>query len=976
MSRLPHGGMIDRNISVPFHFDGQTYTAHPGDTLASALLANDVRLTGRSFKYHRPRGVMTAGSEEPNALMEVGTGAALTPNTRATMQEVYEGLTAQSQNRWPNLKNDLLAANDALAPFFGAGFYYKTFMWPRALWARLYEPLIRRAAGLGRLSGEADTTTYDKAFAHCDVLVIGSGPAGLMAALTAAKGGAKVILAEEDFVFGGRLNVEFTEIEGQPADEWATRTVAELAEMPNVSLMRRTTVAGAYDGNTYGAIERTAEHIADSGTAPRQVFWRIVAKHAILTSGAIERPIAFPDNDRPGIMLAGAVRTYTNRFAVAPGSRVAVFTNNDDGWRTVTDMQAAGVTVTALIDTRNDIAPEFDCPVYTGAAVVGTGGRLGIERLTVRTSDGSRQQINADCLAVSGGWNPALQITGHMGGKPTWNEGIAAFVPTPDTIPNLAVAGSANGSFSTHAALSEGMAAAKAALKSLGLKQVRPKLPQAEDAPVNITPFWHVADAKGRAWLDFQNDVTTKDIRQAHAENFRSVEHLKRYTTLGMATDQGKLSSVGALAIMAELTGQSIEATGTTISRPPYTPVTFGALGAGGRGKGFAPERRIPSHDFTTEKSGKMVEVGLWHRPAWFAHKDETHWRQSCDREVMMVRNTVGVCDVFTLGKIDIQGPDAAAFLDHIYTNNIASLAVGKTRYGLMLREDGFVLDDGTLARLGAAHYLLTTTTGAAADVLSHLEFQATIRPDLDVHITPVTEQWAQFAVTGPKARDLLAGLVAEDISALPFMGCQPVTIANITARLFRISFSGELGYELALPARYGDALMRALVKRAETLGGGAYGLEALNVLRVEKGFLTHAEMDGRTTAADLGLAAMLSTKKDFIGKVASQRPALLDPNRPQLVGLEPTGPVKQILGGALIFNEGDDPLRENMQGHVSSTVFSPTLGHMIAMALIKGGHARMGQTIRAVDLLRHVDTRCKIVPLPFYDPTGGKARD
>ncbi len=976
MSRLSHGGLVDRNISIPFRFDGQTYTAHPGDTLASALLANDVRLTGRSFKYHRPRGVMTAGSEEPDALMEVGTGAALTPNTRATTQEVYEGLIAQSQNRWPSLKTDLLAVNDALAPFLGAGFYYKTFMWPRAFWAGFYEPFIRRAAGLGRLSGEADTAVYDKAHAHCDVLVIGSGPAGLMAALTAAKGGAKVILAEEDFVFGGRLNAEITEIDGQPADDWATHRLAELAEMPNVTLMRRTTVTGAYDGNTYGAVERVAEHLADAGKAPRQVFWRIVARHAILASGAIERPIAFPDNDRPGIMLAGAVRSYANRFAVASGNRIAVFANNDDAWRTVTDMQAAGVTVTALIDTRNDVAPQVDCPVYTGAAVVGTAGRLGIERLTVRASDGSRQQINADCLAVSGGWNPALQITGHAGGKPVWEERIAAFVPTPGTIPNLAVAGAANGAFSTHAALSEGMAAAKAALKLLGLKQVRPKLPVAEDAPVNITPFWHVTDARGRAWLDFQNDVTTKDIRQAHAENFRSVEHLKRYTTLGMATDQGKLSSVGALAIMAELTGQSIEATGTTVARPPYTPVTFGALGAGGAGNGFAPERRIPSRDFTLEQGGKMVEVGLWHRPAWFARKTETHWRQSCDREVGLVRHAVGVCDVSTLGKIDVQGPDAAAFLDHIYTNNIASLAVGKCRYGLMLREDGFVLDDGTVARLGTAQYLLTTTTGAASDVLSHLEFHATIRPDLDVQITPVTEHWAQFAITGPKSRELLAGLLAEDIAGLPFMGCRSVSVAGIAARLFRISFSGELGFELAIPARYGDALMRVLAKQAATLGGGVYGLEALNVLRVEKGYLTHAEMDGRSTAEDLGLGGMLSGAKDFVGKTASRRPALSAPRRAQLVGLVPDGPVKQILGGALVFNEGAEPVRENMQGRVSSTVFSPTLGHMVALAFVKGGRARTGQSVRAVDLLRHVETRCRIVPLPFYDPTGGKARD
>lgn len=972
MSRLAHGGRIDRNISIPFHFDGQCYTAHPGDTLASALLAHDVRLMGRSFKYHRPRGVMTAGSEEPNALMEIGEGAHRLPNTRATLQEVYAGLTAHSQNRFPSLKLDALAVNDLLGPFFSAGFYYKTFMWPKAFWEKLYEPAIRRAAGLGRLSGLPDPAEYDKAWAHCDVLVIGSGPAGLMAALTAAKGGAKVILAEEDFTFGGRLNNEVLEIDEQNGADWAAETLADLASRPNVTLMARTTVTGAYDGGTYGALQRVADHLAEARGAPRQIFWRIVARHTILASGAIERPIAFANNDRPGIMMAGAVRTYANRFGVAPGARVAVFTNNDDGWRTVTDMQAAGVTVTALIDTRADVTPDVDCPVFTGAVVQNTGGRLGIERLVVRRSDGSVEQVNADCLAVSGGWNPALHLTGHMGGKPDWRDDIAAFVPRVGSIPALTAVGAANGNFTTHGALSEGMGAAKAALKTLGLKRVRPKLPVAEDTPVALTPFWQVKGTK-RAWLDFQNDVTLKDVAQAHRENFRSVEHMKRYTTLGMATDQGKTANVGALAVMAELAGQSIPETGTTIFRPPYSPVQIGALGAGGAGKGFAPERKIPSAAFTLERKAEMVEVGLWRRPAWFARKGETHWRQSCDREVRMVRETVGICDVSTLGKIDVQGPDADRFLDRIYANMISSLQVGRVRYGLMLREDGFVMDDGTVARLDADHFLLTTTTGAAGAVLSHLEFAGQcLWPDLDVQISSVTEHWAQIAIAGPKSRELLAFLGDISNDALPFMACKPVTVDDIDARLFRISFSGELAYELAIPARYGDALMRALARGAETLGGGIYGLEALNVLRIEKGYLTHAEMDGRMTAGDLGMGAMLSGKKDFIGRVASQRPALLAPDRAQLVGLRPIGSVKQILGGALMFDVGAQPVRENMQGHVASACFSPTLNSMIAMAFVKAGRARIGDEIRAVDSLRGVDTRCEIVSLPFYDAEGG----
>ncbi|MEE9454803.1 MAG: sarcosine oxidase subunit alpha family protein [Paracoccaceae bacterium] len=978
MSRLANGGLIDRDISRPFTFDGQAYTAHPGDTLASALLAQDVRLMGRSFKYHRPRGVLTAGSEEPNALMEIGVGAARTPNTRATTQEVYAGLVAQSQNCFPSLKTDFLAVNDLLAPFLGAGFYYKTFMWPKAFWEKLYEPIIRRAAGLGRLSGEPDQTLYQKAHAHCDLLVIGAGPAGLMAASVAAKGGAKVILADEDFILGGRLNSEDCEINGQSGQSWAAKAVAELKDMPNVTVMARTTITGAYDGGTYGALERVADHIAQPNGAPTQIFWRIVTKRAILASGAHERPIAFPNNDRPGIMLASALRTYVTRFGVTPGHRIAVFTNNDDGWRTVRDLQAAGVSVIALIDTRPEVTPDVDCPVYTGAKVVNTAGRRGVERLSLRKANGALQQVNADCLAVSGGWNPALHLSSHMGGRPEWRANIAAFVPKPGAIPNLVAVGAANGAFSTHAALSDGMIAAKSVLKDLGLKQVRPKLPLAEDAPIQITPFWHVSGEKGRAWLDFQNDVTVKDIKTAHAENFRSVEHMKRYTTLGMATDQGKLSNMGALAIMAELTGQSIPKVGTTIFRPPYTPVHMGALGAGGAGKGFQPERFPPAHDFMAEKTPHMIEAGLWYRPAYYPQNPAHHWRDSCDREVNMVRSSVGVCDVTTLGKIDVQGADAAEFLDRVYTNMISTLKPGRVRYALMLREDGFVLDDGTVARLVADHFVITTTTGAAGAVLSHLEFCAQcLWAELDVQIISVTEQWAQYAVAGPQSRALLADLLDTDISdaAIPYMGWMDITLGGIKGRLFRISFSGELAYEIALPARFGDALMRELDARAKAMGGGLYGLEALNVLRIEKGFLTHAEMDGRVVAADLGMSGMLSGKKDFIGKIASQRAGLIDPMREQLVGIRPIGVVRQLLGGSIMVDVGADATRENVQGYISSACYSPTLGGMIAMAFVKGGRTRIGAQIRAVDLVRDLDTLCEIVPVQFHDPEGGKLR-
>ena len=979
MTRLAAGGRIDRTRNLAFAFDDSHFTAHPGDTLASALLANGVRLVGRSFKYHRPRGIMTAGSDEPNALVTIGHDAARNPNTRATVQEVYDGLVAFSQNRWPSLGFDLMAVADLAAPVLGAGFYYKTFMWPPKAWERLYEPLIRRAAGLGRLSGQRDPDPAEKAFAFCDLLVIGAGPAGLMAALTAGRAGARVILADEDFLPGGRLNAERLEIGAMPGADWAVTAVAELQSMPNVRLMRRTTVTGAHDGGIYGALERAAEHIGmPSDVLPETCFWRITARRAILAAGALERPVAFPNNDRPGIMLAGAVRAYLHRWAVAPGGRVAVFTATDEGWRTATDLAAAGVTVTALIDARSGVTPPDGLwRTFTGAAVTDTSGRLGLREVVVRDATGTRS-IEADCLAVSGGWNPAVHLTCHLNGRPVWNEGIAAFVPKPGAVPGLTAAGAANGAFSTHAALAEGAAAARDALKDLGFKAPKPKLPQAEDAPVTVTPFWQVPGTKGRAWVDFQNDVTVKDIELAARENFRSVEHMKRYTTLGMATDQGKTANVAGLAILAHATGRSISETGTTTFRPPYSPIPIAALGAGGAGAGFAPQRFTPAHDAIAALGAPMIEAGLWYRPSYFPAPGETTWRQSCDREVAMVRSAVGICDVTTLGKIDVQGPDAATFLDRVYTNTMSTLPVGRVRYGLMLREDGFVLDDGTCARLGPTHFLITTTTAAAAQVMAHLEFAAQcLWPGLDVQTISVTEHWSQTAVAGPKARELLNGLLAEPITdeTFPYMACGPVTVASVPARLFRISFSGEHAYEIAVPARRGAALFDLLLDRARALGGGPYGMEALNVLRIEKGLLTHAELHGRTTARDLGLARMVAAGKDCIGKVNATRPALLDPDREQLVGLRAIDAAATLVAGAHVVLPGAEPVAANDQGYLTSACHSPTLGRAIALAFVKGGRARTFERVRAVCHLRCLDTLAEIVPLPFHDPEGRALR-
>ncbi len=974
--RVAGKGLLGDAAPLSFVFDGQRFEGVQGDTLASALLANDVRLVGRSFKYHRPRGVLSAGSEEPNALMTVGQGAQAEPNVKATVQELFDGLVATSQNRWPSLARDVMSVNDLISPFLGAGFYYKTFMWPRSFWEKVYEPIIRRAAGLGALNGAHNPDLYEKAFAFCDVLVIGAGPAGLMAALTAGRAGLDVILADEDSRMGGRMLAETQEIGGELGHLWAAGVLAELATMDNVRLMPRTTVTGAYDQGTYGALERVAQHRPRLPDLPLECFWRIVAKRAILCAGALELPIAFPNNDRPGIMTAGAVRAYLNRWGVAPGKAVTVFGNNDDAHRTAHDLAAAGVRVAALIDSREGVTVTGDFPVYAGGQVIATKGRLGLQEITMRDAGGNRT-IQTDCLAMSGGWNPTLHLTCHMNGRPVWDDAIQSFVPVPGMIPGLAVAGAARGRFSTAACLADGAEVAAEVAADLGATVVKATLPRAEDDPYRLTPLWSV-EGKGRKWLDFQNDVHIKDIRLAAQENFRSVEHMKRYTTQGMATDQGKSSNVAALAVLADATGRGIPETGTTTFRPPYVPVSIAAMGAGSQGKGFAPERLTTSHAASVARRAPMIEAGLWYRPSYFPAGAETTWREACDREVNMVRGAVGICDVSTLGKIDIQGPDAAKLLDFVYANTFSTLPVGKVRYGLMLREDGFVMDDGTTARLADQHYVMTTTTAAAGPVMRHLEFVLQVlRPDLNAQVLSVTEQWAQFSVVGPRARDLVNAMLADPIddAVMPYMGCGAVTLAGTPGRIFRISFSGEHAYEVAVPARFGAALYLQLLAQAEILGGGPYGMEALNVLRIEKGFITHAEIHGRTTAFDIGMDRMVSLKKDCIGQASSRRPGLLDPEREQLVGLKPVGAVKQLTAGAHLFAQGSKAERVNDQGYVTSVGYSTNLQAYLGLGFLKRGRERHGEVVRLVDHLRGLDVACVVNDPVFFDPEGGRLR-
>jgi len=974
------GGIVDRSRPVSFTFDGKALKGFAGDTLASALLANDELLVGRSFKYHRPRGIVTASASEPNALMTVGTGGRTEPNVRATVAELYDGLTAESQNRWPSLKFDIGSVNSLFSPFLSAGFYYKTFMWPKAFWETVYEPLIRKAAGLGKLAiGDIDPDCYEKCWAHCDLLVIGAGPTGLSAALAAARAGLRVIIADEGFRLGGSLLSSRGAIGGKSAPDHAAARVAELESFDNVTLMPRTTVFGWYDDMVFGGLERVQKHVATpSPDKPVERIWRIAAKRAILASGAEERPLVFGGNDRPGVMTASAVRTYLNRYGVSAGRKIAVFTNGSSGYATARDLIAAGVDVTALVDSRGVSPDTLPAGVRRiSGTIVDTKGGQRIKGIRVDRS-GFDETIACDALAMSGGWSPVIHLLCQRGAKPIWSDEVNSFI-APASSEGFAAAGAAQGTYGTGNCLADGWAKAGDAIESLGGQGTTFEWPDIEgEASTGFTPLWYVTGAKSKAFVDFQNDVHVKDLGLAVREGHGHPEHAKRYTTSGMATDQGKLGNVNAAAILASMKGMAVGDSGTTTYRPFYTPVSFGALAGASRFEHARPVRKSPLHEWAKKNGAVMVEAGLWYRSSYFPKSGETTWRETVDREVQTVRSHAGLCDVSTLGKIEVAGPDAAEFLNRIYSNPVLKLPVGRARYGLMLREDGVVYDDGTLSRLAENHFFLTTTTARAAEAMTHLEFyHQAIWPELDVRYVSVSDEWAQMAVAGPKSRAILQAVIEDDLSdaAFPFMTARSVTLkGGLKARLYRISFSGELAYELGVPAGYGEAIADALMAAGREHGICPYGVEALNVMRIEKGHVTHAELDGRVIADDIGLGRMTpENKPDYIGKRLLDRYGLKAADRHQLVGLKPVDPKGELKAGAHILKPETTPNTAADQGWISSACYSPGLGHMIALAFVKSGRERLGETVIAWDRVRGIETEAVICPTVFVDPEHGR---
>ena len=993
--RLAAGGVIDRSRLLRFEYDGSPYQGYAGDTLASALLANGVHLVGRSFQYHRPRGIVSAGTEEPNALVQLGRGARTEPNVRATTLELVDGMTAASQNCWPSVRFDVGAINDRMSRLLPAGFYYKTFMWPPTpAWWLKYEHLIRRAAGMGRAASEPDPDRYEHRYAHCDVLVIGGGAAGLAAARAAAGAGARTIVCDENPAWGGGDCGDGDTIDGVSRAQWIADAVQALGALPDLTLLPRTTAFGYYDGNLVGAVERVSDHLASPPPHwPRQRFWMIRAKAVVLASGAHERGIVYANNDLPGTLLAGAAHTYVARYAVRPGKRAVVFTNNDGAYDTVRALQSAGVEIAAVVDARPESrasgnlsarAREDGLTVISGSAVVAAQGRQHVASVDIAPlSGGPARRVACDLVCVSGGWNPAVHLFSQARGKLRYDEALAAFLPDSSPLP-IVPAGAANGRFDLAAALLDGHDAGVAAARRAGVAAASLAAPRAAPQPFTaLQALWAVAAPAraGKCFVDLQNDVTASDIALAAREGYQAVEHLKRYTTLGMGTDQGKTSNIVGLALMAEQLGVSIPAVGTTTFRPPYTPITLGSVSGAESGPHVEPTRYSAMHARHAAGGARFVNAGLWKRPHSYPRAGESE-DDAALREALNVRANVGMVDVSTLGKIELQGRDVGEFLNRIYINRWDTLAVGRCRYGAMLRDDGMVMDDGTTSRLAATHYLMTTTTVNAAKVMQQIEYLLqVVWPQLEVCAASVTEQWSAVALSGPKARGLVAEVVDIDVAnaAFPFLAVGACRIraagSEIPARLFRMSYSGELAYEIHVAADRGQDLWDAILAAGEPFGLMPYGTEAMSTLRIEKGHVVvGAEADGRTTADDLGLGKLVSPAKWCVGKPLLSRPGLTGPDRWQLVGLTALDGARMPRGGKLVADP-DRPPPNLMQGHVTSWCFSPHCNAWIALALLENGRARHGEALWVVSPLADARVRVRVGSPCFIDPDGERLR-